>query len=63
MSCVNACVCNVKNSIIELIATDSPTKVNHLDVDTMSEYWSHDPENITVNAVKIAKDDPTAIRG
>ena len=42
---------------------DSPTKVNHLDVGTMNEYWSHDPENITVNSLKISKDDPTAIRG
>ena len=29
----------------------------------MNDYWSHDPDNIIVNAVKIAKDDPTAIRG
>ena len=42
---------------------DLPTKVNLLDVGTMNDYWSHDPENITVNAVKIVKDDPTAIRG
>ena len=42
---------------------DLPTKVNLLDVGTMNDYWSHDPEDITVNAVKIAKDDPTAICG
>ena len=42
---------------------DSPTKFNHLDVGNMNEYWSYDPEIITVNAVKIAKDDPTAIQG
>ena len=41
---------------------DLPTKVNLLDVRKMNDYWSHDPDNITVNAVKIAKDDPTAIR-
>ena len=29
----------------------------------MNEYWSHDPDIITVNAVKITKDDPTAIYG
>ena len=29
----------------------------------MNDYWSHDPNDIIVNAVKIAKDDPTAIRG
>ena len=29
----------------------------------MKEYWSRDPDIITVNAVMITKDDPTAIRG
>ena len=29
----------------------------------VNDYWSHDPENITFNAVKISKDDPTTIRG
>ena len=29
----------------------------------MNDYWSHNPNNITVNAVKIAKDDPTVICG
>ena len=29
----------------------------------MNTYWSHDPEIITVNAVKITIDDPTAIQG
>ena len=42
---------------------DLLTKVNHLDVGTMNDYWFHDPDDITVNAIKIAKDDPTAIRG
>ena len=42
---------------------DLPTKVNFLDVGTMNDYWSHNPMNITVNDVKITKDDPTAIRG
>ena len=42
---------------------DSPTKVNLLDVGTMNDYWSQDPDIITVNAAKINKDDPTAIRG
>ena len=42
---------------------DSPTKVNLLDVGTMLDYWDHDAETITVNAVAIDKDDATAIRG
>ena len=42
---------------------DLPTKVNLLDVGTMNDYWSHDSDDIVVNAVRIAKDDPTAIRG
>ena len=29
----------------------------------MDDYWSQDPDIITVNAVKITKEDPTAIRG
>ena len=29
----------------------------------MNDYWWRDPDIITVNAVKINKDDPTAIRG
>ena len=40
---------------------DLHTKVNLLDVGTMNDYRSHDPENITVNSVKIAKDDPITI--
>ena len=42
---------------------DLPTKVNLLDVGTMNDYWSHDPDDIIFNAVRIAKDDPTAICG
>ena len=42
---------------------DSPTKVNLLDVGTMNDYWSRDLDIITVNAVEINKDDPTAICG
>ena len=42
---------------------DLPTKVNLLDVGNMNKYRSHDPDIITVNAVKISKDDPTTIRG
>ena len=42
---------------------DSPTKVNFLDVGTMLDYWDHDAETVTVNAVAIDKDDHTAIRG
>ena len=30
---------------------------------TMLNYWDHDAETITVNAVAINKDDPTAIHG
>ena len=46
---------------IEVPVYDSPTKVNFLDVGTMNDYWDHDEETITVNAVAIDKDDPTAI--
>ena len=42
---------------------DSTTKVNLLDVGTMNDYWSGDPDIITVNAVEINKDDLTAICG
>ena len=42
---------------------DSPTKVNLVDVDTMHNYWSRDPDIITVNAVENNKDDHTAVRG
>ena len=42
---------------------DLLTKVNLLDVGTMNDYWTHNPDDITVNTVRIAKDDPTAIRG
>ena len=42
---------------------DSPTKVNLLDVGTMHDYWSRNPDVITVNAADINKDDPTAVRG
>ena len=48
---------------IDIPNYDSPSKVNHLDVGTMNDYWSRDSEIITDNAVKINKDDPTAIRG
>ena len=37
---------------------DSSTEVNLLNVGTMNNYWSRDPDVITVNAVKITKDDP-----
>ena len=42
---------------------NSPTKINLLDIGTMNDYWSRDPAVITVNAVGITKDCPTAIRG
>ena len=42
---------------------DSPTKVNLLDVGNMNDYWSRDPDVITVNVVEIAKDDLIAIHG
>ena len=48
---------------VDIPVYDLPTKVNLLDVGTMNDYWSHDPDDIVVNAVRIAKDDPTAIRG
>ena len=47
---------------IEVPVYDSPTKVNLLDVGTMLDYWDRDEDIITVNAVAIDKDDPTAIR-
>ena len=46
---------------IDVSDYDSPTKVNLFDVGTMNDYWSRDSAIITVNAVEINKDDPTAV--
>ena len=44
-----------------ILIYDSLTKVNLLEVG--NDYWSPDLDIITVNAVEITKDDPTAICG
>ena len=48
---------------IDVPRYDSPTKVNLFDTSSMHDYWSRDPDIITVNIVEIDKDDPTAICG
>ena len=47
---------------IDVSDYDLPTKVNLTDVGTINDYWSRDPNIITVNVVEINKDDPTAVR-
>ena len=42
---------------------DIPTVINHLDTGILHNYWSDGADIITVNAVKIDKDDPTVIKG
>ena len=42
---------------------DMLTSVNHLDTGTLYNYWSCDTDVITLNAIQIDKDDPTALRG
>ena len=39
------------------------TKIYQLDTGTMYDYWSHNPNVLTVNVIKIDKDDLTAVCG
>ena len=48
---------------IDVPGYDLPTKVNLLETGFMHDYWSRDLDIITVNAVEIDKDDPTAVCG
>ena len=48
---------------IDVSGYNLPTKVNLLDTGSMHDYWSRDPDIITVNVVEIDKDDPTAVCG
>ena len=48
---------------IDVPGYDLPTKMNLLDTGSMHDYWSRDPYIITVNAIKIDKDNPTAVSG
>ena len=48
---------------IDVPGYDLPTKVNLLNIGSMHDYWSRDLDIITVNAVEIDKDDPTAVCG
>ena len=48
---------------IDVPGYDLPTKVDLLDTGAMYDYWSRNPDVITVNAIKIDKDNPTTVHG
>ena len=42
---------------------DMPTVANHLDTGNLHDYWSHDIDNIAVNAVVVDNNNPNVIHG